>query len=94
MAKNKIKIDGTVELNQEITYLEDVLKGLKAGTVHVQLGAESVELHPRSVVDFEMAVAQKKGREKIEIEIEWETDESGQGQDMKISSSGPTIEIS
>ncbi|THB68693.1 MAG: amphi-Trp domain-containing protein [Desulfovibrio sp.] len=94
-SKNKVEIEGTMELTQVATYLEDLLKGIKAGTVHVQLGGDSVLLHPKSIVDFEMEVTQKKEKEKITLEMSWKTDgTTGPGSGVTISSSGPTLEIS
>ena len=95
MAKNKIEIEGTMELTQAVAYIEDTLKGLKAGAVHVQLGADSVLLHPKSIVEMEMEVTQKKDKEKILLEISWKTEGPvGPDSDVTISAVGPTLEIS
>ncbi|MCA1946461.1 MAG: amphi-Trp domain-containing protein [Desulfovibrio sp.] len=90
---NKVKIDGAMELGQVITYLEDVVKGLKAGTVHVQLGQDSVLLHPSSILSFEMEVSQKKDKEKFSFEMSWKTEDRA-SEDVRISTSAPTVEIS
>lgn len=87
---SKVKIDGAMELNQVIVYLEDVLKGLKAGSVHVQLGQEAVLLQPSSVIAFEMEVSQKKDKEKISFELCWKKEERA-NESMKIS---PTPSVS
>lgn len=87
--KNKVEIEGTMELTQAVAYIEDMLKGLKAGTVHVQFGVDSVLLHPKSVVDFEMEVSQKKDKEKITLEVTWKTEGPlGPDADVKISTGG------
>ncbi len=92
MGKNKVKIDGTMELSQVISYLEDLVGGLKAGKVHVQLGQESVMLSPGNIVDCEIEVSQKKDKEKMTLELSWKKDESGT-EVVKISTAGPKIEI-
>lgn len=94
MGKNKISLDGSMELAQVITYLEDVLQGLKAGTVHVQLGGETVTLYPASVVECEMELAQKKDKEKISIELSWKQNAAKAEGEVKISPAAPRIEIS
>ncbi|TVM19822.1 amphi-Trp domain-containing protein [Oceanidesulfovibrio indonesiensis] len=92
MGKNKVKIDGTMDLAQVIAYLEDIIGGLKAGTVHVQLGQESVMLSPGNIVDCEIEVSQKKDKEKMTLELSWKKDESGTDV-VRISTAGPKIEI-
>lgn len=92
MGKNKVKIDGTMELTQVISYLEDLVGGLKAGSVHVQLGEETVVLRPGNIVECEIEVSQKKDKEELTLELCWKKDEKG-SDTVKISTSGPTIEI-
>ncbi len=89
--KSKVKLDGTLEVGQVVSYLENIASGLKAGLINVQLGGESVSLTPPSVVDLEMEVSQKKDKEKLTIELCWK---KGAGQDVNISSSAPRIEVS
>ncbi len=93
MGKNKVSIDGALELNQVTAYLEDLLNGLKAGKVHIQLGDESVSLAPSSIVDCEIEVSQKKEKEKISIQLSWKKDASSK-ENVKISATGPRVEIS
>ncbi len=90
---NKVKIDGAMELSQVVTYLEDIVKGLKSGSVHVQLGQDSVLLHPTSVLSFEMEVSQKKDKEKFSFEMSWKKDDRST-EDVKISPTAPKVEIS
>lgn len=93
--KNKIKLDSMLDLNQVIEYLDNVLQGLKSGTVNVRLGQESVILHPPSVVDFEMKVSQKKDKDKIAVEIGWRKDDSVlKADDVSICDTTPKIEVS
>ena len=94
MSKNKIEIEGVMELSRVIAYLENLLEGLKSGTVYVQAGTEAATLCPPSIVDFEMEVAQKKDKSKITVEIAWKQDaKTGLGEGVKIGSSGPDIEV-
>lgn len=90
---NKVKIDGAMELAQVVTYLEDIVKGLKSGAVHVQLGQDSVLLHPASILSFEMEVSQKKDKEKFSFEMSWKKEDRST-EDVKISANAPTVEIS
>ena len=72
----KIKVEGVMSLNQAVSYLEDVITSLKEGSIRVEAGEEAMTLTPQDLVDFEMGLAQKKGKEKFELEISWKN--SGQ----------------
>lgn len=77
MSKNKLEIEGIMERSQVIAYLENLVEGLKAGSVHIQAGHETAVLTPPNIVDFEMEVGQKKEKSKISLEISWRTDGKG-----------------
>ncbi|MBG0774978.1 MAG: amphi-Trp domain-containing protein [Desulfovibrionaceae bacterium] len=95
MGKRKIELDGATELKQVAAYLESIVKGLKAGTLHVQLGADTLDLQLPSVVDFEMSVSQKKEKEKITVELSWRSDAVTTGPGgVVITPAGPSLEIS
>jgi len=70
----KLKVEGTMDLDQAIEYLDNVLASLKEGRIRVETAEDSVTLIPEKVVKFEMSVSQKKDKEKFGVEIAWKTD--------------------
>lgn len=71
MSKSKLSLEQTMELAKVVATLEDVLNGLKNGSLTLQHGAESVTLTPPGVVELEMEASQKKDKEKLSIQIAW-----------------------
>jgi amphi-Trp domain-containing protein len=80
--KDKVKIEGRMALEQAINHIKDVLQSLERGVINVQVGEEYMELTPQPVVDFEMALSNKKDKEKFSFEIAWKRAE---GTSVKIS---------
>lgn len=70
--KRKVKIEGSMDRAQVAAHLEDIVKSLSSGALHVRVGEESVLLSPGRVVRFEMEASQKRDKEKLVIEIGWE----------------------
>ena len=81
---NKIKVEGVMSLEQAVSYLEDVVNSLKSGCFVVQAGEETMSLTPQDVVDFEMALSQKKDKEKFKLEIGWRSGGNAAAADLKI----------
>jgi amphi-Trp domain-containing protein len=78
MSKDKVKLEGVMDLKEVISYLEDVVNGMKSGSVCMTAGEDCVTLKPSGVVDVTMKATRKKDKEKIEIEIDWRrADEPG-----------------
>ncbi len=88
MSKNKIEVEGKMELTRAVEYLEQLLDGLKSGNVQVQSGEECATLCPPSVVDFELEVVQKKEKNKIAFEIAWKHEPC---EDLNLGCSSPEI---
>ncbi len=74
MSSKKLKVEGTMDLDQAIVYLENVLASLREGRIKVETADDAVTLIPEKVVKFEMSVSQKKDKEKFTVEIAWKTD--------------------
>lgn len=90
MAKDKLKIDSVMPLDQVISKLDELATSLKNGSLRIQLGQETMQLTPSGVVDFEMKVSKKKDKEKVSLEISWEAD---QNQAMQISAQAPDLKM-
>ncbi|TVQ97317.1 MAG: amphi-Trp domain-containing protein [Desulfovibrionales bacterium] len=71
MSKKEVKLKGVMETSQVVTYLEDLIAGLKEGTICVRQGEEFVTLCPDQKVDMEVKASAKKGKEKFEMELSW-----------------------
>lgn len=71
MDKEKIKIEGVMQLSEVIANLEQLVGDMKAGRVVVSAGEESLALSPAVLVNVEMKASQKKEKEKFSLEISW-----------------------
>ncbi len=84
------KLEVTVE--QTITYIKDLIDGLKAGTVCIQEEDEYIALKPEEIILLEVKATQKKGKEKFQLELTWQKgDEMSQDIDLKITSKEPEV---
>lgn len=91
MGKQELTVKGTMDLHRAVSYLEDLVASIKAGTVFVQQGDKVIALKPKKVVDVEVEVSQKKGKEKFVLELTWRTEEVEEAptHDLKITSVEP-----
>lgn len=71
--KCKVEIEQYVETKEAIKYLEDLVKGLKSGTIVIQHGEESVTLTPPDMVELELEAKQKKDKSKFVLELSWKS---------------------
>lgn len=71
MGKDKVKVEGVMDVKEVIDYLEDVVAGFKAGSVCMTVGEDCLTLRPRGVMDVALKVSQKKDKEKFALEVEW-----------------------
>ncbi|MBG0788950.1 MAG: amphi-Trp domain-containing protein [Desulfovibrionaceae bacterium] len=86
MEKQKIGVKMNLPYAEAVSYLEDLLKSLKSGTVVVQSGDDHVTMKPGDNVTVEVEAKVKKGRQKFALEIEWA--ENGPG-DLTITDKEP-----
>ena len=69
--KSRIKVEGVMQITEVIANLEKLVADMKAGTVSLSAGDESLTLNPSVLVNVEMKAAQKKDKEKFSLEISW-----------------------
>lgn len=74
-ARGKLSFESSMERDEVATYLEAVASGLRKGSIHFRQNDDALTLSPAARVDFEVKVAGKGRKEKLEIEIVWRTDE-------------------
>jgi len=69
--KDKVKIEGVMDVKEVIAYLEDMVAGFKAGSVCMTVGERCLTLKPRGVMDVALKVSQKKDKEQFALEVAW-----------------------
>lgn len=69
--KNKLKVEGVMQLTEVIANLEKLAADMKAGLVTLSAGDETLSLAPSVLVNVEMKASQKKDKEKFALEISW-----------------------
>ncbi len=84
MSKKEVSLKRTMETKQAISYLEDIVSSMKAGTVCVQRGDEFVTLKPSAPIDMDIEAEQKKDKESLVIELSWRTATTAPGEPEKI----------
>jgi amphi-Trp domain-containing protein len=93
-SKNKVLMEGAMELKEAVTYLETLVSTLKTETVHMQRGEDAVTLRPTSIVDMKISASQKEGKEKLSIKLGWSSDPKyGLPEDISISGEEPKLDI-
>ncbi|MBD3403163.1 amphi-Trp domain-containing protein [candidate division GN15 bacterium] len=95
MSKKEVSFKGRLEQQQVMAYLNELVTGLKTGTVYVQNGDGYVSLSPGRLINIEIEAVEKKDKEKLVIEMTWGRDEEvAEVSPLKISTSEPVVEES
>ena len=93
--KNKVVVEGALELKEVVTYLENLVGTLKAGSVRIQQGLDQVTLKPTAIVDLKIEASEKEGKEKLSIKVSWSKDPKyGVGEGVSISTAETKLDIS
>lgn len=71
MGKDKVKVEGVMDVKEVVAYLEDVVAGFRAGSVCMTVGEDCLTLKPRGIMDVALKVSQRKDKEKFALEVEW-----------------------
>ena len=73
--------------NQAIGLLEDILAGLKAGTVEIQNGDDQVTLKPAGKMDVRLRTHQTENSEVLGLRLQWRRRNDGsKAANLKITS--------
>lgn len=89
MEKREVSLKSKLEQAKVISYLEDLTKSLKEGTVCVQQGTDIVTLRPSSYIEIELEASVKKNKERLSIELTWRADKEEEEQDFSITATEP-----
>jgi amphi-Trp domain-containing protein len=71
MIMNELKIKGASDVNEACEVLENLVEGLKDGTVCIQLGKRSLTLKPTERIYLKIQATQKGEIEKLQIKMSW-----------------------
>ena len=92
--KNKVVVEGALQRAEAVAHLERLVAALKAGSVHIQQGADSACLTPPAIVDLKIEASQKADKEKLSLKLSWSSDPKyGVADDVSISAAEPTLTI-
>lgn len=95
MSKKEFEIKSDVELNDVVGYLEGIVKGLKATTLYIEKGEESIFLSPEREIVMEIKGYQKETKESLSISLTWHKalpEPEKEPLDLTISSNPPKKE--
>lgn len=88
--KRSVSFEGTVGVQQVVKYLEGLAAAIKAGTITLENGGESVSLHPSRTVTLSIEAKRKEDRERISLEIGWVREEDAVEPKLKIHDREPS----
>ena len=75
---SEVNFEGTMQLEEAVSYFEALIGGLKNGKIHLKQGEDEITLVPPPFLGLEVRAIRKKNKEKITFELQWrERDESG-----------------
>jgi amphi-Trp domain-containing protein len=87
MTKEKFKIKGTVEMQEILNHLEEILNSFKTGRVVLEHGRDHMEFAPGNTAEMELEAKQKDGKREFSVEFTWKDDiRTGEKLDLKILS--------
>ena len=71
MSKSGLAIKGAMDFDSVSTFLTDLVASFKERTICVQRGEEFVTLKPGDLIELELEVLVKKGKQKLSLELAW-----------------------
>jgi amphi-Trp domain-containing protein len=87
MSKQKVKAKGTVAMEEVISFLEEILNGMRNGQVFFDHEGGRIRLTPGGFAEVEIEAEQKDGKQALSFDVKWkERIESDRKLDLKISS--------
>lgn len=91
MSKKEVEFKGTMERGQVIAYLENLVAGLKKGTIWVQKGDDILNLAPAERVKMEVEASEKKDKGKFSLALSWHqaVEYEEEADELKITSEAP-----
>jgi amphi-Trp domain-containing protein len=84
--KQKISVKKVLEYEDAVSYIEDLAKSFRSGTIVLESGEEHVVMKPSAQVAVKVEAKTKKDRQKISFELSWSEAEAA---DLKIGDTRP-----
>jgi amphi-Trp domain-containing protein len=89
MDKQKISVKKVLEYKDAVSYIEDLAKSFRSGTIVLESGEEHVVMKPSAQVAIKVEAKAKKDKQKIAFELSWTEAASA---DLKISETVPAVQ--
>ncbi|MCA9482928.1 MAG: amphi-Trp domain-containing protein [Nitrospina sp.] len=89
MDKREVSLKAKFEQSKVISYLEDLIKSMKEGTICVQQGTDIVTLKPSNYIEVELEASIKKSKERLSLELSWRADKEEEEPEFSISATEP-----
>ena len=86
MEKQKISVKKVLEYKDAVSYIEDLAKSFRSGTIVLESGEEHVVMKPSAQVAIKVEAKTKKDKQKIAFELSWSEAATG---DLKIGDTRP-----
>jgi len=84
--KQKINVKKVLEYKDAVSYIEDLAKSFRSGTIVLESGGEHVAMKPSAQVSIKVEAKTKKDKQKIAFELSWTEAASA---DLKIGETQP-----
>jgi amphi-Trp domain-containing protein len=92
MEKNKVSFKQTMETEDAVKTLQDLVKSLRAGKIVVEQGEAFISMDPAEKVTVEIEGKQKKDKGELSIELSWRLPEAVEEEAaLKISATEPQV---
>ncbi len=69
--KAEASYEGSLPLEEAVSYFEAILLGMKKGQIHLRQGEEQLTLRPPAHLEIEVSASRKKQKERLSFEISW-----------------------
>lgn len=76
MSKRETKYETVADLAKAVTYLEDVIRSLRDGSISVGNGEEKLVLKPTDQVKVKVEATKKSHKEAISVRLSWQTEDA------------------
>jgi len=73
MSKRETKHETVADLAKAVSYLEDVIRSLRSGSISVGNGSDKLVLNPHDQVKVKVEASQKPHKESISVRLSWQT---------------------
>ncbi len=68
---SEVEVESEMDLAQAVSYLEEIVAGLKSGRLSIENEGEGIVLSPQRTVKVAVEAKQKKDKEAVSIKIAW-----------------------